>query len=634
MWKECPDAHRAGGEEELSAMREFTVTSDIDRPELRSASGVLAERMLLDPEHIAFARQIDDDLVEVSISQFRDDVRSLASGLLALNVEPGDRVAIMSPTRYEWAVAEFAIWEAGAVVVPVYETASVAQAESILDECAVRVAFAGTPAHRDVLNDARSGLSVWTFDDDLGRDLAELARQGASAGIAESELDRRSRLAGPEDVASIVFTSGTTGRQKGVLITHGNLVRLVVQVAAAYEEVVNDRASTIILLPLAHILAQGLQLVSVYAGMRIVHVGDPRQAVAAMAAVRPTFMVVVPRILERIRAAVRAKAQERRLGRVFAKAERIAVSWGEHLESIQDGAALTPSRSLSIWRRIFDRLFYSRLRELMGGRVEYLLSGASPLDGDLGNFFRGVGIPVIEGYGLTETTAPVTGNRPGRMRAGSVGIPIPGSSVRISDDGEILVSGVGVTPGYLRSEDNDDAFVDGYYRTGDIGSLDDDGFLYIRGRLKNIIVTANGKNIAPEPWERVVATDPLVGEAIMVGDGMPYAAALIVLDTAEAISWARHRGADDLAEALERAAHSPGVAGVPVDDDRIRAHLSRTIDRANAAVSRAEQVRRFLVLITELSEEGLTLTPTLKLRRTVFLEAMAHHINDLYQEKV
>lgn len=613
-------------------VREVTVEPLLERADLRSVGDLLRERVATSPGHVAFGRRRGGVREDVTTAQFAGEVRELARGLVAAGVQPGDAVAVMSATRYEWAAADFAIWAAGAVVVPVYETASTTQAQAALSACGVKVALVGGAEQRAVLAGAAPDVRVWSFDADPAGDLAALAALGDRAGVEDAELERRGALAGREDLASVVFTSGTTGAQKGVRITHGNFVALVVQVAAAYREVVNDRASTVLFLPLAHVLAQGLQLVSVHAGMKVVHEGDPRAAVAAMAEVRPTFMVVVPRVLEKIRAAARKKAADRRLGRAFALAERTAIAWGEHLERNQEHA-VPPRRGLALRHRLLDRLFYRRLRALMGGRVEYLLSGASALDADLGNFFRGAGVPVLEGYGLTETTAPVTGNRPGRMRAGSVGRPIPGSTVRISDEGEVLVRGVGVTPGYLRAEDDEDAFVDGFYRTGDLGSLDDDGFLTIRGRLKNILVTAGGKNIAPEPWERIVATDPLVAEAVVVGEGRPYVAALLVLDADEADAWARRHGRGELAERVTGAAASAPPEGVLITDQQLVARLERTVAGANAAFSRAEQVRRFAVLASGLTQQHEILTPTQKLRRERFLGAVAPHVEHLYQDK-
>lgn len=614
-------------------MRETTIPKALEREDLIRTTDILEDRYRTDPCHVAFGRRVDDALIEVTTAQFREEVRSLAKGLVAAGVAPGEAVAIMSPTCYEWAVVQFAIWTAGAVVVPIYHTASPTQIEPILRECEARILIAGDRQHREAVQAAVPETRVWTIAAEDGQDLPALIDLGFQDGIGDEEVDQRRTLPTADDLASIVFTSGTSGTQKGVRILHRNFVQLVLQVAAAYQEVVHDRASTIMLLPLAHVLAQGLQLVSVFAGMKVIHEQDPGAAVTAMTEVRPTFLVVVPRILEKIRNAARQKASDRHLGGLFSIAESTAVEWGEYLEKKQDDPDATPPRSLAVKRAIFDHLFYRRLRDLMGGRIDYLLSGASTLDPALCNFYRGIGIPVIDGYGLTETTAPVTGNRPGLIRAGSVGVPIPGSSVRISSEGEVLVRGVGVSPGYLHPEDDEDAYIDGFYRTGDIGRLDEDGFLYLEGRLKNILVTANGKNVAPEPWELAVSEDPLIDHAIIVGEGKPFLAALIVLDPNEAAAWAQRQGSSSLVHQLAEVTASPSAGGTRLFNDEVTEYVQRVINKANSAVSRAEQVRRFAVLIADLSQEDETLTPTLKLRRTTFLEAASRHVHDLYQEK-
>lgn len=605
----------------------------VEREDLPSALSILHERNRVAPNHVAFGRIVNGQIVDVTTAEFAKQVRSLAVGLVAAGVGVGDRVAIMSPTCYEWSVANFAIWEAGGVAVPVYHTASVAQVGDILRQCDVRFAFGGGPAECEVLGEVQPECKVWSFGGLEPRNLGDLVALGELRAADHGELDARNSSLTPDGLASIVFTSGTTGGTRGVRITHGNLVGLSLQVAGAYHEVVNEEASTIILLPLAHVLAQGLQLVSVLAGMKIVHEGDPKRAVAIMNEVQPTFIVVVPRILEKIRDAARAKAQEKKIGWLFSKAESTAISWGEHLEAAQANPGITPGWGLRARRHIFDRLFYGRAREVLGGKIDYLLSGASPLDPDLGNFFRGLGMPVVEGYGLTETTAPVTGNRPGQIRAGSVGIPIPGSTVRISDEGEVLVKGVGVIKGYLDATDDTDSFEDGFYRTGDLGRLDEDGFLYIQGRLKNIIVTSNGKNIAPEPWEHAVSTEPTIAHAIMVGEGRPYASALVILDLEETLKWAKAKGHLPLVRELEVANRPGRPDATEIRNGELRSHIQRAVDTANAAVSRSEQVREFAVVLAEISEENGMLTPTQKLRRTNFLDKHAALTASIYDEK-
>ncbi len=618
-------------------MREVSAPVMVHNSDLSSASAVLHHRATNNPDHVAFGKQANGEVVDVTTAKFLEEVRAVAAGLVAAGVGVGDRVGIMSPTCYEWSLASFAIWEVGGVVVPIHSTASVSQVKKILGESEADVIFAKGMAESDVIREASPDYRIWSFDETGLGGLQELVLLGESSavevGVKVGELDRRVRATTPDDLASIVFTSGTTGNIKGVRITHGNFVRLSLQVAGAYEEVVNEQASTIILLPLAHVLAQGLQLVSVLAGMKIVHEGNPQKAIQLMGEVQPTFMVVVPRVLEKIRDAAMGKAQEKKLGWAFAMAENTAIAWGEYLEKTQRDPSLKPHWNLKVQRRIFDRLFYRRIRSLLGGKIEYLLSGASALNADLGNFFRGAGIPVLEGYGLTETTAPITGNRPGKMRAGSVGTPIPGSVIRISDQGEVQVKGVGVTPGYLDPADDLDAFESGFYRTGDLGRLDEDGYLYIHGRLKNIIVTANGKNIAPEPWEQTIAKDPLVGHAVMVGENKPYAAAIIVLEPEEAMRWAKTKGITELVKALTAAEEAGNAQGTAIGNKDILDHIQRVVDTANSAVSRAERVRRIAVITTPLSEENGMLTPTQKLRRSDFLEQHSTHILRIYKEK-
>lgn len=603
--------------------REASGPEPLDHPH-RNATDLLAHRVLHAPDHIAFAKRTEAGLVDVTTAAFDRECRTLARGLVAQGVEPGDRVAVMAPTRYEWALADLAIWLAGGVVVPVYETASAQQVASLLAETTPRLAIAGGPDHLATLTKADPTLPLWSMDASE-RDLAALGESGRD--VPTEEIERRRVLAGPDDVATIVYTSGTTARQKGARITHGNLVGVVQSVAQAYSEVVNERAVTIIALPLAHILARGLQLVAIAAGMKVVHEGDRTKVVATFAEVRPTFMVVVPQLLTRIRQAARNRAADARIGRLFRAAESTAVAWGQHLEAAQDDPQLRPSLGLAARRSLFDRLFFARMRTLLGGRIDWLLSGAAPLDPTLSYFFRGVGVPVIEGFGLTETTAPATGLLPGDVRAGSVGTPIPGTTIRIADDGEVLVRGLGVFAGYQDPSDDADAFTDGFFRTGDLGSLDEAGHLTLHGRKKNLIVTASGKNVAPEPWEAAVTRSPLVTHAILVGEGRSHLTALLLVDPDAVRRWAQRAGHPDLVSALD--APTP-PHGTVLDHPALLARLQRPVDRANSAVSRAEQVRRFTVLLADTTASSPLITPTLKLRRDAFLAAASEHVDALY----
>lgn len=395
----------------------------------------------------------------------------------------------------------------------------------------------------------------------------------------------------------------------------------MLNIAAAYHEIVNEDGNTVIFLPLAHVLARGLQLICLASGMRIAHLSDPSTVVATLDTLRPTFLVVVPRVLEKIQAAAATKAADKGLTRVWAKARSTAIAWGRRAERIDAGRRPRKIRGLSVRHRLFDALFYRRLRTVMGGRVGYILSGGAALDADLSLFFRGIGVPVIEGYGLTETTAPLTGNLPGRIASGSVGSPLPGLTVRISDRGEVLARGIGVFSGYRNPAHDEGAFERGFFRTGDLGRLDEQGRLILEGRLKDVIVTSNGKTIVPTRWEGAVEANPLVSHAVMVGEGKPYLSALLVLDPEQTQAWADAEGI------LLPLTAQPDIR--EVTDPTLRAHLQRAVDAANALVARSEQVRRFSVVFADLEDRGLV-TPTMKLKRSVVLDRAAVTVEDLY----
>ncbi|PTT68874.1 AMP-dependent synthetase/ligase, partial [Arthrobacter sp. HMWF013] len=538
---------------------------------------------------------------------------------------------IMSPTRYEWALADMAAWFAGAVVVPIYETSALPQVTAILTDAEVRLAVAGSAGHALLLergfdHAGITGLGVWTMDTRPGADLAALVLLGA--GVPDSAVEERRLLADLDTVATIVYTSGTTAAPKGALITHGNFVGQVLNVAAAYTEVVREGGNTIIFLPMAHVLARGLQLICLANGMRIAHLSDPRDVVPALGALKPTFLVVVPRVLQKIQASAAAAASKKRLGRVWASAQRTAVEWGRFAEAHDAGTVVRAPFGLRARHALFDRLFYARLRKLVGGRLGYLLSGAAALDADLSLFFRGLGLPVIEGYGLTETTAPLTGNMPGAISAGSVGVPMPGTTVRLSDQGEVLARGVGVFAGYRRPADNADAFTDGFFRTGDLGELDDLGRLSLKGRIKDVIVTAGGKTISPAIWEGYVEGDPLVAHAVMVGEGKPYLGGLVLLDPESVAAWAEREGIADLA-----GLRIPDDGGaVQIEDARLLHAIGKAVTAANAKIARSEQVRRFVLLLADLSETNGNVTPTMKLKRGAFTERARHIVDNLYAD--
>lgn len=591
---------------------------------MRNITDLLERRLRTAPDAIAFGRQTDHGLEDVTTRSFVQAVRRLAAGLVAEGVGVGDAVVIMSPTRYEWAVVEMAVWYAGGVVVPLYETSAPAQVAAIFERVKPVLVVAAGATEVVAMKAAGVPLSIWTMDSSVD-DLDALTARGT--GVTDEVVEGRRQAADLADLATIMFTSGVSVEHKGVRITHGNLVRQELNVGHEYRDILKEGEVTIVGLPLAHVLARSLQLISLAVGVTIVHEADPAHAPATFEVVRPTFLVVVPRLLEKVRDGERERADRSGMSGLFARAERVAIDWGSMLEARQDDPSVQPSLRLRLQHAVFDRLFYRRMRARMGGRLRWLLCGAAPLDPALARFFWGQGIPVLEGYGLTETTASATGNRPGDIRPGTVGRPMPGTSVRISDDGEVLVAGIGVTDSYL--EPLADSFVDGYFHTGDRGSLDDLGRLTIQGLLGAAMVTAWGKKVAPEQWEKQVERSRLVARAIMVGDGRPYLSVLLLLDQGAVIDWARRHGRPNLAAQLTRMRATP--EGVVVSDPSVLHALAREVDRANAGVSRAEQVRKILPLLADVTPGGSIITATLKLRRAAFLAAAAEHIEALYE---
>lgn len=577
-------------------MREASTPPLADLSSYRNVTDLLQRREELAPQHAAFDVAVGDGSWRtVSTSAFADEVRAAAKGLIAAGLTPGQSVAIMSATRYEWAVADLAIWFAGGVVVPVYDSSAPGQVAAIVADAQVRIAFSGDARAHAALSDAGVPLVV-----ELDTGLTVLAAGGAE--VADEQLERARGHAEPGSPATIVYTSGTSGAPKGVVLTHENFLGQVLNIAAAYSDIVREDGNTVIFLPLAHVLARGLQLICLASGMRIAHLSAPSEVVASLAVLRPTFLVVVPRILEKIIAAAGAKASDKRLDALWSAALATAAEAGRAAEDRDESGAST-GRSLRLRRRFFDLLFYRRIRALMGGRLRYMLSGGAALSGRLSLVFRGMGIPVIEGYGLTETTAPLTGNLPGAIRSGTVGVPLPGSTVRISDGGEVLARGVGVFAGYRDPSDDAGAFVDGFFRTGDLGRLDDHGRLVLEGRLKDVVTTSHGKTVTPARWEAAIEQHPLVASAITVGEGRPYLTALIVLDP---------------------------DAAPPADARERDAVIQRAVDEANALVSRSEQVRRF-ALVTADAEDREVVTPTLKIRRRELLHRESDTVDALYR---
>ena len=568
------------------------------------------------PQFPSVSIQTDDEWSTITAAQFREQVRNVAKGLIAEGLNAGDRIAILSRTRYEWTVADYAIWYAGCVTVPIYETSSPEQVEWIVSDSHVVATFfeaqrttqAFQPIAAKVPHMARS----YIFSDDA---LAELARKGAN--VSDSELESRRTSAGPSDPATLIYTSGTTGRPKGCIITHGNLISEVDTLVKAVPEVFDvPEASTLIFLPLAHVFGRLIQVAMLRGEVTIGHCPNPTALLKDLGSFKPTFLLAVPRVFEKVFNGSAAKAHEASpvKGKIFDRAAATAIAYSEALDHGH------VSKGLSIKHGLFDKLVYSKLRHAMGGRVTHAISGGAALGSRLGHFYRGIGLIILEGYGLTETTAGSTLNLPSALKIGSVGRPLPGTGARIESDGEILLKGPHVFAGYW----NNDAATaeamtsDGWFRTGDIGELDGEGYLRITGRKKELIVTASGKNVAPAVLEDRLRANPIISQCVVVGDNKPYIGALVTLDQ----------------DALPQILAANNIESAPMSDliqnTDVRALVQKAVNAANEAVSNSEAIKRFVILPEDLTIDNGYLTPKMSIRRHLIVQDFAGDIEGLY----
>ena len=565
------------------------------------------------PQRVAFAIKEHGSWRDVTTSQFLDDVRGLAKGFVAAGIEPGDRVAIMARTRYEWTLVDFAAWMAAAVPVPIYETSSAEQVEWIIADSGASALVVETAAHAATVRQVADGVPTlqhtWVIDNG---DLTSVSERGAE--VEDSELEARLDATGRDSLATIIYTSGTTGRPKGCELTHDNFLGLAENAIAKLGDVVaRDGASTLLFLPLAHVFARFIEVLCVTAEAKMGHSADIANILDDFQAFQPSFILAVPRVFEKIYNKANETATADGKGAIFGRAADTAVAYSEALDkgSVPLG--------LKIKYAVFDKLVYAKLRTKMGGRVQYAVSGGAPLGTRLGHFFRGVGVTILEGYGLTETTAPLSVNIPEKVKIGTVGPPLPGVSVRIEEDGEILVQGLNVLRGYRGNEQaSAEAVVDGWFHTGDLGELDEDGYLRITGRKKEILVTAGGKNVAPAVLEDRLRAHPLVSQCMVVGDGKPFIAALVTIDEEMLPGWAANNGLGAITVAQART------------DETVLAEIQRAVDDANKAVSKAESIRKFAVLEEDFTEENGTLTPSLKLKRNVVMRDYEDQVEALY----
>ncbi len=615
-------------------MREYATALDVEVPHAGNLTDDVVRNGTDHPDAVVISRRPDPHgpWEHLTAAAFLTEVRDVAKGLVAVGIEPGDRVALMSRTRYEWTLLDYAIWFVGAVTVPVYDSAGPDQVAWVLSDSGARAIVVESDEHASRVQQVRDDLTalhhVWTLERDAVRLLGRLG-----ADVDDDALERRRTATGPDDLATLLYTSGTTGRPKGCMITHGNLdFELTVALATLSDlftpEGPDDPASapsdpserdldsapaTLLFLPMAHVFARIIQVGAMRARVRLGHSADVRRLVTDLEGFRPSFVLAVPRIFEKIFNTASQQALADGRGATFTRAADTAIAWSRALD-----AGRVPVR-LRLRHQLYDRLVYARLRRTLGGRCRYAVSGGAPLGDRLGHFYRGIGLTVLEGYGLTETTAAVTVNDPDALKLGTVGRPLPGTAVRVADDGELLARGPQVFRGYWGDDEATAAVLDehGWLRTGDVGEIDDEGFVRITGRKKEILVTAGGKNVAPAVLEDRLRAHPLVDQALVVGDGRPFVAALVTLDPETLPGWAEQHGKSHRASELCR-------------DPDLRAEIQAGVDDANAAVSRAEAVRAFEVLASSWTEEGGQLTPSLKLRRQVVLREHRDDVDALY----
>ncbi|WP_404432467.1 long-chain fatty acid--CoA ligase [Microbacterium lacus] len=600
-------------------MVQFEVPAIVPADPQANITDLLVDRVKATPDLALFAVPDGAEWRDITAAEFHRQVIALAKGFVAGGIEPGDKVGFIARTTYDWTLVDFALFFAGAVMVPIYETSSPAQiAWNIADSGAI-ACITESLDHSARLDEVRAELpllrSVWSMH---AGELDKLREQGAS--VTDEEIERRRNIANGADIATLIYTSGSTGRPKGCVLTHSNFVELVRNSSVALHEVLSvPNSSTLLFITTAHIFARFISILDIHAGVKTGHQPDTKQLLPALGSFKPTFLLAVPRVFEKVYNSAEQKAEAGGKGKIFRAAAHTAI---EHSKLLEEGKKVPFLTKIKF--SVFDRLVYSKLRAAMGGRVVYAVSGSAPLGPRLGHFFHSLGVVILEGYGLTETTAPATVNLATKSKIGTVGPVLPGVGVRLADDGEIEVRGINVFKEYWRNPEATAATFDGdWFKTGDIGTFDQEGFLKITGRKKEIIVTAGGKNVAPAALEDPIRANPIVGQVVVVGDQKPFISALITLDSEMLPTWlANNELAGDMS--LDDAAKNPTV----------RAEIQRAIDIANKNVSRAESIRKFTILPTEWTEASGHLTPKMSIKRNVIMDDFATDITEIYSQPV
>ena len=593
-------------------MNEITIPAIIPAAVAGNLTNLISERAHFEPERVLVSRPMGDRWQAVTAKEYEEEIKAVAKGFIAAGVGFGDRVAIMAKTRYEWTVLDFAIWYAGAVPVPIYETSSAEQVDWILTDSAAVAIVVETPALAELVQPVMPSTckNIWNITYNA---LATLTHEGKS--VSDDEITKRREKLKPETLATLIYTSGTTGKPKGVQLTHGNFLSECGNVVnGASDLFLKPGGSTLLFLPVAHVFGRMVQIGSITAGLHLAHCSDLTKLPADLASFKPTFVLAVPRIFEKIFNGAEAKADAAGKGKIFHKAAEVAIAYSKAL----DTKKISPL--LKLQHGLFDKLVYAKIRAGLGGRVEAAISGGAPLGERLGHFYRGAGIRVLEGYGLTETTAGATLNLTSSHRVGSVGKPIPGTTIKIAEDGEVLIKGPIVMQGYWQNDAANKEVFDsnGYFKSGDLGKIDEEGYLSIVGRKKELIVTAGGKNVAPAVLEDRLRSHPLISQCMVVGDNKPFIAALITIDPDAIKPWAvanKKEGASiaDLAK-----------------DSTLQAVIQTAVDETNKAVSRAESIRKFIILPVDFTIAGGHLTAKLSVKRHVVSQQFAREIDELF----
>lgn len=594
---------------------EFSVAAIVPPPTSGSLVDDIVDNAQTAPHRVALSVNRGGAWVGVTSQQFLDQVKAVAKGIVASGVEPGQRVGIMSRTRYDWTVADYAIWYAGATVVPIYETSSAEQVEWILGDSNAVGVFLESAKNKSVFDEVADRLPdctrAWIFDDGALDTLA-----AAGAGISDEELERRRATLNPESLATIIYTSGTTGRPKGCMLTHGNFMFEVSNIVAGMPQLFSVQgASTLLFLPLAHVFGRIIQLGCIHSGTRLGHAPDVKNLLGDLQSFQPTFLLAVPRVFEKVFNSAQQKATAEGKGNIFNTAAQTAIDYSKSLDT---GG---PGFGLKLKHKVFDRLVYGKLRTAMGGKIEWAVSGGAPLGDRLGHFFRGIGVVILEGYGLTETSAATTVNRPDAIKIGTVGQPFPGASVKVAADGELMLAGAQIFKGYWNNPTATAEAIepDGWFHSGDIGEIDDQGFVKITGRKKELIVTAGGKNVAPAVLEDRLRANWLVSQCMVVGDAQPFIAALVTIDPESFPGWLKQAGKPE----------NSTIESMTTDPDLV-AEIQKAVDEANKAVSNAEAIKKFTILPVDWTEEGGQLTPSMKLKRNVVMKEFSSEVDALY----